>query len=159
MTIAFLLSKLHGRIHLHLIATKNLRAAYAEKKYRRWEHSLPQHHRVDIVICFLKEPKLACHLESLNHNSTPVKMDLPAYHEIDQLSPPISTSNHSSNQLAEPNDSTDAEFFLIGGSGVRVPLTPDDRGSYDRRVILHLSRYGTIERHNMNYPPNSAQRM
>ncbi|KAF8595838.1 hypothetical protein BDV93DRAFT_528402 [Ceratobasidium sp. AG-I] len=86
-------------------------------------------------------------------------MALPAYHEIDQLAPPSAPSNHSSSQLAEPDDPTDAEFSLIGGSGVRVPLLPDERGNYDRRVISHLRKYGVIERHNMDYPPNSPLRI
>lgn len=86
-------------------------------------------------------------------------MALPAYHEIDQLSISNAASSLSSIQLTETEDPTDVSFSLIGGSGVRVPLLPDERESYDRRVISQLRGYGVIERHNMDYPPNSPLRM
>lgn len=86
-------------------------------------------------------------------------MALPAYHEIDQLAPPDFAFNRSASELADPTDPTDAEFSLIGGSGVRVPLSPDERRNYDRRAISHLRKYGVIERYNMDYPPTSPLRM
>lgn len=47
---------------------------------------------------------------------------------------------------------------VVGGSGVRIPLSPEDRSKYDRYTVTRLKSYGTLTRTNVNYPPDSPLR-
>ncbi|KAG9121742.1 hypothetical protein FRC07_002178 [Ceratobasidium sp. 392] len=64
-------------------------------------------------------------------------------------------------RVTQPTEnSTDATHSLIGGSGVLVPLLPNEQISYEQRIISYLrGAYGVIERHNTSYPPTSPLRM
>lgn len=47
---------------------------------------------------------------------------------------------------------------VIGGSGVRIPLSPDERVRYDRRICAQLRSWGTYSRANSSIPANSPLR-
>ena len=47
---------------------------------------------------------------------------------------------------------------VIGGSGVRMPLSPEDRTEYDRKTLTRLQSYGMLTRTNTHYPPESPLR-
>ncbi|KAF8595837.1 hypothetical protein BDV93DRAFT_528401 [Ceratobasidium sp. AG-I] len=48
---------------------------------------------------------------------------------------------------------------VIGGSGVRMPLSSEDRIKYDRYTVTRLQSYGTLSRVNTHYATDSPFRI